>query len=153
MKKVLFVCLGNICRSPAAEGVLRAQAQKRGMDLLIESAGTGGWHVGDPPDERMIKAAAERGIDISKQRARQVDFSDFYEFDFILPMDRSNYADLMEMAPPNRDSVVKLFLDYGDTKTKETPDPYYGGAEGFETVLDLLERGAEGFLDFLEKHE
>lgn len=148
--KVLFVCLGNICRSPAAEGVLRARARARGMKLTIDSAGTGAWHVGDPPDARMIKAAAKRGYDISYQRARQVEFSDFYEFDYLLAMDLSNMSNLLEIAPPNRSCDIRLFLDFSDGETRETPDPYYGSGDGFERVLDLIESGAEGFLNHLE---
>ncbi|WP_375204168.1 low molecular weight protein-tyrosine-phosphatase [Hyphococcus sp.] len=150
MKNVLFVCLGNICRSPAAEGVLRAKAKERGIDVTIDSAGTGGWHAGDPPDARMAKAASKRGVDIAYQRARQVDLSDFYQFDYVLAMDLSNHSDLLEMAPPNRTCDIRLFLDFADCETRETPDPYYGGTDGFEHVLDLIEQGAEGFLDHLE---
>ena len=150
MKNVLFVCLGNICRSPAAEGVLRAMAKERGLDVTIDSAGTGGWHAGDPPDARMMKAAAKRGVDLSYQRARQVDLSDFYQFDYLLAMDLSNHTDLLEMAPPNRTCDIRLFLDFADCETRETPDPYYGGPDGFERVLDLIELGAAGFLDHLE---
>ena len=150
MKNVLFVCLGNICRSPAAEGVLRAKAKERGVDVTIDSAGTGGWHAGDPPDARMTATTAKRGIDISYQRARQVDLSDFYQFDYLLAMDLSNFSDLLEQAPPNRTCDIRLFLDFADCATRETPDPYYGGADGFEHVLDLIEQGAEGFLDHLE---
>jgi len=148
--KVLFVCLGNICRSPAAEGVLRAKARQRGLKLTIDSAGTGAWHAGDPPDARMIKASAKRGYDISFQRARQVEFSDFYEFDYLLAMDLSNHSNLLELAPPNRTCDIRLFLDFSGGETRETPDPYYGGGDGFERVLDLIENGAEGFLDHLE---
>ncbi|WP_425408046.1 low molecular weight protein-tyrosine-phosphatase [Hyphococcus sp.] len=150
MTKVLFVCLGNICRSPAAEGVLRAKSRERGMKLTIDSAGTGGWHAGDPPDGRMIEAAARRGYDISYQRARQVEFSDFYEFDYLLPMDLSNMSNLLEAAPPNRTCDIRLFLDFSQGETRETPDPYYGAGDGFERVLDLIEDGAEGFLDHLD---
>lgn len=148
--KVLFVCLGNICRSPAAEGVLRAKARERGVELTIDSAGTGAWHVGDPPDARMVKAAAKRGYDISYQRARQVELSDFYEFDYLLAMDLSNHSNLLELAPPNRSCDIRLFLDFSDGDTRETPDPYYGSGDGFDRVLDLIESGAEGFLDHLE---
>ncbi len=157
--KVLLVCLGNICRSPAAEGVLRAKAKERGIKLTIESAGTGGWHAGDPPDARMIKMAAKRGIDISYQRARQVDLSDFYQFDYLLAMDMSNHSDLLDLAPPNRTCDIRLFLDFADFSglpafagrdIRETPDPYYGGPDGFERVLELIEIGAEGFLDHIE---
>jgi len=148
--RILFVCLGNICRSPAAEGVLRARAAARGAKVVIDSAGTGGWHVGDPPDARMIKAAAQRGYKIDRQRARQVELSDFYEFDYLLAMDLKNQRDLLAMAPPNRDCDLRLFLDFADTAERETPDPYYGGKHGFDHVLDLIEAGADGFLDFLE---
>lgn len=149
-KKILLVCLGNICRSPAAEGVLRAKARERGLELAIDSAGTGAWHVGDLPDARMLKTAAKRGYDLSYIRARKVETSDFYEFDYLLAMDLSNQTDLLEMAPPNRECDIRLFLDFADCEERETPDPYYGNAFGFEGVLDLIEQGAEGFLDHLE---
>lgn len=150
MKRILFVCLGNICRSPTGEGVLKAKARERGLHLTIESAGTGAWHVGNPPDGRMTAAAKRRGYDLSTQRARQVDLSDFYEFDMILAMDRQNLADLLSMAPPNLEADIRLFLDFADTEESETPDPYYGGASGFEHVIDLIEIGADGLLDYLE---
>ena len=149
-KKILLVCLGNICRSPAAEGVLRAKARARSVELVIDSAGTGAWHVGDPPDARMISSAGKRGYDISYIRARKIDAADFYEFDYLLAMDFSNHTDLLELAPPNRECDIRLFLDFAEGDERETPDPYYGGASGFETVLDLIEKGAEGFLDHLE---
>lgn len=153
MKRVLFVCLGNICRSPAAEGVARAASRKRGMELFLDSAGTGGWHAGDPPDARMITAAGRRGYDLSHQRARQVELSDFYEFDYLLAMDLRNQSELLAMAPPNRDCDIRLLLDFADTPESETPDPYYGGPDGFNRVLDLVEAGVEGFLDHLENED
>ncbi len=149
MTKVLIVCLGNICRSPAGEGVLRAKAAERRVDLEIDSAGTGAWHAGNPPDPRMREAAARRGYDISAQRARKVEFADFYLFDHLLAMDASNRADLIDMAPPNRECAIALFLDHAGGEIREPPDPYYGGPEGFEHVLDLIEAGADGFLDHL----
>ena len=149
-KRILFVCLGNICRSPAAEGVLRARAKERGVDLAIESAGTGAWHEGDPPDARMIEAAGKRGYAIGHQRARKVDLSDFYQFDYLLAMDLSNQYDLLEFAPPNRTCDIRLFLDFAEGETRETPDPYYGGQDGFNLVLDLIELGVDGFLDHIE---
>ncbi len=150
MKRILFVCLGNICRSPAAEGVMRAKARRRGLKLYIESAGTGAWHAGDPPDARMMRAAKRRGYDLSYQRARKVTDADFFEFDFLLAMDLANHTDLLELAPPNRECDIRLFLDFADCETRETPDPYYGGDQGFERVLDLIEEGAEAFLNYLE---
>lgn len=150
MKRVLLVCLGNICRSPAAEGVLRAKAAARDLSLHVASAGTGGWHAGDSADARMVRAAARRGYDLAGHRARQVELSDFYEFDYLLAMDLRNQSDLLAMAPSGRDCDIRLFLDFAAGETRETPDPYYGGADGFELVLDLLEAGAEGFLEHLE---
>lgn len=150
MTRILFVCLGNICRSPAAEGVLRAKGATRDFDLHVESAGTGGLHAGDTADSRMIRAAARRGYDLSRHRARQVALSDFYEFDYLLAMDIRNQSDLLALAPPGRDCDFRLFLDFAGSETRETTDPYYGGADGFELVLDLLEAGAEGILEHLE---
>ncbi len=151
MKRILFVCLGNICRSPAAEAVLRAKGAERGVDLHIDSAGTSDWHQGAGGDARMIRAAAKRGYALGGHKARQVAFSDFYEFDFLLAMDESNKADLLAMAPPDRDCDIRLFLEFAGGRTRETPDPYYGGPEGFDLVLDLLEAGADGFLAHLQK--
>ncbi len=149
MKRILFVCLGNICRSPAAEGVLRARASSADIDLHVESAGTGGWHAGDPADARMMRAAARRGYRLDQHRARQVALSDFYEFDLLLAMDLGNQSDLLAMAPPNRACDIRLFLDFAGTRERETPDPYYGGPEDFERVLDLIEAGADGLLSHL----
>ena len=132
--KVLFVCTGNICRSPTAEGVLRKIAKDAGVDLHIESAGIGDWHVGQPPDERSQRHALKRGYDLSTQRARQVKPEDFEAFDLILAMDRGHLAALKRMCPPQHLAKVRLFKEAADV-----PDPYYGGAEGFESVLDLVE--------------
>ncbi|MFZ5618978.1 MAG: low molecular weight protein-tyrosine-phosphatase [Pseudomonadota bacterium] len=151
MTRILLVCLGNICRSPAAEAILRAKAAERELAVHVESAGTGGWHSGDGADARMIGAAARRGYSLDRHRARQVAFPDFYEFDYLLAMDMQNQSELLAMAPPNRECDIRLFLDFANTATRETPDPYYGGPEGFERVLDLLEAGAEGFLAHLEE--
>ena len=150
MSRILFVCLGNICRSPAAEGILRKKAAERALDIYVESAGTGDWHSGSPPDARMIKAAGRRGYRIDHLRARQVALDDFYLFDYLLAMDLRNQEDLLRMAPPNRECDIRLFLDFAEGPVRETPDPYYGGEKGFDTVLDLIEAGAEGFLDHLE---
>ena len=150
MHRILFVCLGNICRSPAAEGLFITRARDRGLEVYVESAGTGAWHEGDPPDARMITAAAKRGVDISYQRARKVSDADFFEFDYLLAMDLSNQSDLLAMAPPNRECDIRLFLDFADCATREMPDPYYGPTGGFDRVLDLTEKGVDGFIDFLE---
>ncbi|MDO3387147.1 low molecular weight protein-tyrosine-phosphatase [Gilvimarinus sp. SDUM040013] len=146
---VLFVCLGNICRSPTAEGLFKAEIVRAGLADVIatDSAGTGGWHVGNPPDKRAIKAAAERGIDISVLRARQVQGRDFEKFDYVLAMDQSNLADLKRLRPGDYTGQLNLFLDYADNVGEsEVPDPYYGGDEGFEHVLDLIEQASKGLL-------
>ncbi|MEO0881990.1 MAG: low molecular weight protein-tyrosine-phosphatase [Pseudomonadota bacterium] len=142
MTRVLFVCLGNICRSPGAEGVLRAKAKSRGIAVAVDSAGTGGWHVGDPPDDRMRAAALDRGYDLSAQRARQVSPDDFETFDYILAMDASNLATLKDIAPPGHGAVLRKLLGKDDV-----PDPYYGGEDGFEHVLDLLEGAVDELLE------
>lgn len=142
--RILFVCLGNICRSPTAEGVTRKLAEARGLSIEIGSAGTGAWHVGGPPDARMTEAAARRGVDLSSQRARQVSSDDFYRFTHIFAMDGQNLADLKAIRPPDATAELALFLGKGDV-----PDPYYGGAEGFEDVLNLVEAGAAALLDRL----
>ncbi len=152
MIKVLFVCTGNICRSPTAEGVLRHFAAAQGLgDLIeIESAGTHDYHVGDPPDPRTVKAAAARGFDLSALRARKVTRSDFQNFDLILAMDESHLAHLQALRPKDARAEVKLFLAYHPVESGKpltnVPDPYYGGPEGFEQVLDLVERASAGLL-------
>lgn len=152
MNRVLFVCLGNICRSPMAEGVFRRAAEVRGLLPLLEidSAGTGAWHIGNPPDARARDAAAQRGIDISGQRARQVGPEDFEVFDLIVAMDRSNLASLARMAPPDLRSKIRLFLDFApDAGADEVPDPYYGGEDGFTLALDLIENAAQGLAEYI----
>ena len=156
MKRVLFVCLGNICRSPMAEGVFRQVAARRGMlpPLEIDSAGTGSWHVGNPPDGRAQAAAAARGIDISTQRARRVAAGDFDAFDLIVAMDRSNLANLKDLAPEAHRGKVRLFLEFADgVDTSEVPDPYYGGADGFAHALDLIEAAAHGLAEYIAAAE
>ncbi len=137
-KKILFVCLGNICRSPAAEGVLHAYAQKSQVDVRVDSAGTSSFHIGEPADKRMREAASKRGYDLTS-RSRMVTRRDFSEFDLVIAMDRNNYRELSILAGgPTR--KLKLLSDYlEDSWPRDVPDPYYGGEEGFEKVLDMLE--------------
>ena len=152
MMRVLFVCLGNICRSPTAEAVVREFARRHAAALALEvdSAGTHGYHTGSPPDERAIAAARRRGIDMSDLRARVVEAGDFERFDLVLAMDESVYGRLRRIAPPRRAERVHLFLDYApQLGRRDVPDPYYGGTTGFEEVLDLVEEAARGLLDAL----
>jgi protein-tyrosine phosphatase len=143
--RVLFVCMGNICRSPTAEGVMRRLLAERGLDgeIELDSAGTGGWHAGSPPDARATDAAAARGITL-QGAARQVTRSDFEDFDVLVAMDRENLAGLRAIAPPGTEGKLRLLL--GD---RDVPDPYYGGPRGFEDVLDLVQAGCERLLDDL----
>jgi protein-tyrosine phosphatase len=147
--RVLFVCLGNICRSPTVEAVVRALAAREApdLDLEVDSAGTAGYHVGEPPDPRACQAAARRGYDLSALRARLVEPSDFERFDLILAMDRENLAVLRRRAPSAVHERVRLFLEFAPHGGQEDlPDPYYGGPNGFEEVLDLVEAAAQGLL-------
>lgn len=152
--KVLFVCMGNICRSPSAEGVTRTLAERQGLADLFEfdSAGTHGYHVGASPDGRATKAAAQRGYDLSKLKARQVNQYDFERFDHVLAMDRDNLSLLKQACPPQHHGKLRLFLEFAvDREESEVPDPYYGGPEGFENVLDLIENAANGMLTALSR--
>lgn len=152
--KILFVCLGNICRSPTAEGVFRAVAAREAPELQIEvdSAGTAGYHIGEPPDARTRQAASRRGYDLESLRARVVEPRDFDNFDLILAMDRENLAVLQKRVPANRRDRVRLFLEFApDASVTEVPDPYYGGPNGFEEVLDLVEAAALGLLQHLRQ--
>jgi protein-tyrosine phosphatase len=144
-RSILFVCTGNICRSPTAEGVFKNLAEKAGLDLRIESAGLGDWHVGQPPDERAQHHAKGRGYDLSAQRARQVRLRDFDDFDLILAMDRGHLRALQRMAPPEHRAKLRLFA-----ADRDVPDPYYGGAQDFERVLDLVEDQCRGLLEELK---
>jgi protein-tyrosine phosphatase len=151
MTRLLFVCLGNICRSPTAEGVMRALVREAGLEdeILIDSAGTGDWHAGDPPDRRATATAASRGITL-EGRARQIRPSDFEDFDLILAMDTSNYEDLLALAPEEARDKVRLLRSYDPTAIElDVPDPYYGGPQGFEDVIDMVERASRGLLDEL----
>jgi protein-tyrosine phosphatase len=148
-KRLLFVCLGNICRSPTAEGVMRAVAARElpRLPLLVASAGTANYHVGEPPDPRTVATALRRGYDLSAQRARQVSSSDFGRFDYLLAMDRVNLAHLERLRPRGATAAVGLFLEFApESGFEEVPDPYHGGAADFERVVDLCEAGARGIL-------
>jgi low molecular weight protein-tyrosine phosphatase len=152
--RILFVCLGNICRSPTAEGVFRAIAARDAPELAIEvdSAGTAGYHIGEPPDARTRQAALRRGYDLSALRARIVEPRDFENFDLILAMDRENLNVLRHRAPVHAHERVRLFLEFApDATVTEVPDPYYGGPNGFEEVLDLVEAATHGLLQHLRQ--
>ncbi|MFD1624805.1 low molecular weight protein-tyrosine-phosphatase [Azospirillum griseum] len=149
MVKLLFVCTGNICRSPTAEGVFRHLVAQAGLDGRIgaDSAGTHGYHIGEPPDPRTVKTAKARGVDLSGLRARKVALDDFYAFDHILAMDSGHLEQLRRLAPADATATLSLFLDVlPDSGLRDTPDPYYGDARGFEQVFDLCERGAAAWL-------
>ena len=143
MKKVLMVCLGNICRSPLAEGILNSKVDKN--DVTVDSAGTGGWHIGELPDSRSIEVAKNHQLDLSLQRCRKFNYSDFENFDIIYVMDKSNYKDVISIARNERDKQkVQLILNEVYTKQNlDVPDPYYGGDNGFENVYRMLDEACE----------
>ncbi len=152
--RILMVCLGNICRSPTAEGVFRNLVHKAapGLQVEVDSAGTAGYHIGAAPDPRSQRAALRRGIDISDLRARQISRSDFTTFDWILAMDRENLRDLEAKRPMHSRAKLSLFLEFApQTGRTEVPDPYYGGEADFERVLDLCDAAARGLLAALQK--
>jgi protein-tyrosine phosphatase len=152
--KVLFVCMGNICRSPTAEGVFTKLVKDKNLEahFKIDSAGTHAYHVGNAPDPRSQSAARDRGIDLSGLRARQVQYGDFDDFDFLLAMDDENYSILVNSCPDQHKSKIKYFLDYAPhLNEREVPDPYYGGPYGFERVLDMVEEASIGFLNSLQQ--
>ena len=151
---ILFICMGNICRSPTAHGVMRKLLEEEGEDIRVEldSAGTHAWHVNEAPDPRAQQAALARGIDISDLRARAVETPDFREFDYILAMDHDNLEYLDRIRPPNSKARVMLMLAFATkTSAENVPDPYYGGKEGFEKVLDMLEDASRGLLTELRQ--
>ena len=150
---ILFVCMGNICRSPTAEGVFRHHVIEAGLGdrIIVDSAGTHAYHVGSPPDRRAHAAAEGRGISLVDIRARRVSAEDFERFDYIIAMDEENVAHLKEESPAEHHSKVRLFLEFSSSGQKEVPDPYYGGASGFERVLDLVEDASRGLLETLSR--
>jgi protein-tyrosine phosphatase len=143
--KILMVCLGNICRSPLAEGILQAKLNNKGFDIKVDSAGTGGWHVGQGPDHRAVAIANKYGIDISQQQARQFSSNDFEDFDIIYAMDGSNLSDIVSLANSNEDiEKVRLILnEINPEENRPVPDPYYGIDDGFEKVYQLLDEACE----------
>ena len=146
MKKILVVCMGNICRSPSGEAVLRAKAKQINMEVEVDSAGTIGYHQGNLPDERSRAAGERRGYSFKGIRSRKVESRDFAYFDLILAADLDNLRDLQSICPAEYQYKLKLYLSYGESDYDEIPDPYYGGDNGFELVLDLLEEAAEQVL-------
>lgn len=152
--RVLFVCMGNICRSPMAEGVFRHHVREAGLDglIAIDSAGTHDYHVGEPPDPRAQQAAGRRGYDLAMLRGRQVSRADFLEFDYLLAMDAANLRALERLCPPQHGHKLKLFMEFGaNVAPREVPDPYYGGEQGFERVLDMVEEASHGLLAHLRR--
>jgi len=153
---VLFVCMGNICRSPTAEGVFRQHVANAGLSETIrtDSAGTHAYHIGESPDARASKAAAKRGYDLSDLRARKVIAEDFKTFDYVLAMDEDNYHNLSAICPNGYEERLTLFLAFADkAERNDVPDPYYGGPKGFEYVLDLVEDAAQGLLRDIQRNK
>lgn len=154
MVRVLFVCLGNICRSPIAQGVFESVLRREGLEgeVSVDSAGTGTWYVGEPPDARAVRSAGLRGIDLSGQKARRISPEDCARFDYVLTMDEDNYRAVSRLCRGS--AVVRPFLDFDpESREREVPDPFYGGHEGFEHVLDLVEGASEGLIgDIRERH-
>lgn len=152
MSRVLFVCMGNICRSPTAEGVFRQLLQARRLEdrFEVDSAGTHGYHVGEPPDPRTQRAAAARGYDLSQMRARKVAPQDLDYFDLVLAMDKTNLDNLRRMTHPEKHPKIRLFMDFAHNyDDEEVPDPYYGLGYGFDVVIDMVEDASQGLLDAL----
>ena len=151
---VLFCCMGNICRSPTAEAVFRHHVEKAGLAdrIRIDSAGTHDYHIGEVPDPRTQRAAKQRGYDMSQLRGRQVEAGDFARFDYVLAMDEANLAILERLRPRDAQSHLGLFLEFAEHHAgREVPDPYYGGADGFERVLDMVEDAANGLLNHVRQ--
>ncbi|WP_026790568.1 low molecular weight protein-tyrosine-phosphatase [Pleomorphomonas oryzae] len=153
MRSILFVCLGNICRSPTAEGLMLNHLAAAGLShsVRVDSAGTGGWHTGDPPDPRAIAAARKRGVDLAPLRARQVRKADFSDFELIVGMDRQNVADLRRLAPKGSTTRIGLFLEEALGLSSEVPDPYYEDERAFDAVFDLCDRAVRAFIEKIER--
>lgn len=150
---VLFVCLGNICRSPTAHGVFQGMVDSNGFGhaIRVDSAGTGDWHIGHSPDQRTAQVAATKGYDLSSLRARLVTSDDFHRFDYVIAMDSLNLKDLKHMQPADYTGFLGLFLDFSTQKSyREVPDPYYGGEDGFELVFNLVEEASQGLLEHIQ---
>lgn len=147
---VLFVCLGNICRSPTAEAVFRHKAKEMGLELNIDSAGTHGYHIGKAPDKRSQAAGEARGYSFKGLHCRRVEKDDFEKFDYILAMDSENYQNLIKMSEPQYQDRIHMMLSFGNSDFEEVPDPYYGGRKGFELVLDLIEDASDGLINKLK---
>lgn len=146
--RILFVCLGNICRSPLAEGILKHRLQQADLlDVMVDSAGTGGWHAGEGPDPRSVAVARRHGVDLTGQRARKFRAEDFEDFDWIFAMDQDNLRSLQSLEPPGFAGRLELMLDSARGGPADVPDPYYGGPGGFETVYGLLDAAAEALVD------
>jgi len=151
---VVFVCTGNICRSPTAEGIFRKLVDDGGLSdrIVVDSAGTHDYHVGEPPDQRAQEAAARRGYDLSRLRARKFQREDFQRFDFVLAMDRDNHGILARLAQPSEGHRLRMMMEYASRFQEiEVPDPYYGGPDGFDRVIDMLEDAAQGLLEALRR--
>ncbi|MEI5637608.1 MULTISPECIES: low molecular weight protein-tyrosine-phosphatase [unclassified Pseudoalteromonas] len=144
---ILVVCMGNICRSPTMEAILKKRLAEAGLDVRVESAGTISYHQGNPPDPRSVAAGTARGYDFSAMQAQPVKPSDFAEFDLVLCADNANYQDLVAQCPAHYQHKIQMFLDYGEAAQAEVPDPYYGGENGFELVLDLIEDACDVIID------
>jgi len=155
MIKVLFVCTGNICRSPTGEGIFRHKIREAGLEDRIgtDSCGMGAWHVGESPDSRSAAAARKRGIEIGDLRARKIRAADYQEFDYLLAMDRGHYRDMLSQAPKGTEGKIRMFLEpvAKGAPAADVPDPYYGGADGFELVLDLIEEASDAWIKQLEQ--
>ena len=153
---VVFVCMGNICRSPTAEGVFRHVVKERNLQdvIKIDSAGTHAYHIGEPPDSRSQATAKSRGVDLSAQRARKVEAIDFERFDYVIAMDRSNYENLKALATVEQQEKLHLFMNFtNEWDNAEVPDPYYGGGDGFKNVFDMVQSASEGLLEVIVKND